>query len=34
LRPHAGEVADFLAVLGIAAFCAVMLGLIWALERV
>jgi len=27
-------VADFLAVLGIVAFCAVMLGLIWALERV
>jgi len=27
-------VADFLAVLGIAIFVAVMLGLIWALERV
>jgi nitrogen fixation-related uncharacterized protein len=25
---------DFLAVVGIAAFCVVMLGLIWALERV
>jgi len=25
---------DFMAVVGIAVFCAVMLGLIWALERV
>jgi hypothetical protein len=34
LRLQAGDVGDFLAVLGIVAFAAVMLGLIWALERV
>jgi hypothetical protein len=28
------HMADFLAVLGIVAFAAVMLGLIWALDRV
>jgi hypothetical protein len=28
-----GVVADFLAVLGVIAFVALMLGLIWALER-
>ena len=29
-----GDMGDFLAVLGIIAFALVMLGLIWALERV
>jgi hypothetical protein len=29
-----GRMADFLAVVGIVAFAAVMLGLIWALDRV
>jgi hypothetical protein len=29
-----GRMADFLAVLGILGFVAVMLGLIWALDRV
>jgi hypothetical protein len=32
-RQH-GPMADFLAVLGIVAFVAAMLGLIWALDRV
>jgi hypothetical protein len=32
-REH-GPMADFLAVLGIIGFVAVMLGLIWALDRV
>jgi hypothetical protein len=32
-RQH-GSMADFLAVLGIVGFVAVMLGLIWALDRV
>jgi hypothetical protein len=31
---HTPSMADFLVVLGIVAFAAVMLGLIWALERV
>jgi amino acid permease len=30
---HDDDMADFLAVLGIVAFAAVMLGLIWALDR-
>ena len=31
---HDGPMADFLAVLGFVGFVAVMLGLIWALDRV
>jgi hypothetical protein len=31
---HHGPMADFLAVLGLVGFVVVMLGLIWALDRV
>jgi len=33
-RLHHRSMADFLAVVGIVAFVAVMLGLVWALDRV
>jgi hypothetical protein len=34
VRRESDPVADFLAVLGVVLFAAVMFGLIWALERV
>jgi type IV secretory pathway VirB2 component (pilin) len=34
VRRNSGPVADFLAVLGVVVFAALMFGLIWALERV
>jgi hypothetical protein len=34
LRSQAREVGDFLAVVGIFAFVAVMLGLVWGLDHV